>query len=503
MKNIPFFTVLLSTSAVFRTSPPDDPFDPRRFNFNLFDPITETGFDEFASKVDVYDRTWTLSRVASTYHISHLGRSLFPSRYDVSAGNSRTRDDMKGFSCLKLLCGEPTTDKLDANMKLACLAVRLGLDFKTAEWEDRVVERTQVERHMRIYLSVAADFCSLTTVAASEPLLAETASFGMTAPGWNAAAALLSHTHSSRLDPGDRGEVIAALILLLARDRASNAICLDLVPKVGLDDDGFLMHRVITVPEFLAALLKINVLDDMPARYAKTQVDDRDRPLRDTFQEGYIWFNHYVKIHDLNVLSEEYLVRLIVRGAAAICANNQRGADIIIPVLFGTTLHPDSVSAIIVQVKNDASFSTSLKEYLFKAMDPFQLGVFSDTSKNQSKAKPIIRMVFALASSKSGILRPSSEPVPDDFTAYDIWCAGASHKTFVPIYPQETAAYDSLLARLRNPTEAYQPKGSTDTDVGRARAEARRKQHPATGTSIHHFQNYVKLVESGEDKGDA
>ncbi|KAI0316924.1 hypothetical protein OF83DRAFT_1124100, partial [Amylostereum chailletii] len=131
IRNIPFFTVFLSTFAEFRALPPKHPLDPRSM-FNLFDPITKTGFYEFASNVDVYDRTWTLSRVASTYQISHLGRSLFPSRYDASAGGEKTRRDMIGFSRAKLLCGEPEIHKLDTNMKLACLA-----------WEDRKAERTQ------------------------------------------------------------------------------------------------------------------------------------------------------------------------------------------------------------------------------------------------------------------------------------------------------------------------------------------------------------------------
>ncbi|KAI0316923.1 hypothetical protein OF83DRAFT_1124096 [Amylostereum chailletii] len=257
------------------------------------------------------------------------------------------------------------------------------------------------------------------------------------------------------------------------------------------------MDRVIKVAEFLVALLKTDVLDNLPARYAEDQVDDRDKPLRDAFQEGYIWFNHFVKVHDLDVLSEEYLVRLIVRGAAAICANNQRGADIIIPVLFGTVLHPDSVSAIIVQVKNDGSYTTTIKEYLFKAMDPFHVGVFSESGGSHFKTRPIIRMVFALASSKSGISAPASESVPANFTAYDIWCAGASHKTFVPIYPQEAAAYTFLLARSRNPMKAYEPEGGAMDALKAQRTEARRSLHPATGASLHHFRNFVKIEARG------
>ncbi|KAI0313065.1 hypothetical protein OF83DRAFT_1066111, partial [Amylostereum chailletii] len=220
---------------------------------------------------------------------------------------------------------------------------------------------------------------------------------------------------------------------------ASKETRLDPAKHADLDEDGFATRRVVKVTDFLVALLKADVLGQLPARYAEHRAEDRDRPLRDTFQEGHIWFNHFVKADDLDVFNDtDYLARLIVRGAAVICPNNQRGVDIIVPVLFGTVLHPDSVSAILVQVKTDRSYTTSPREYTFEATDPFQVGIFSDKGRSDAEAaRPVIRMVFALASSRSGTSCPSSASAPDKFTAYDIWCAGTSHETFIPIREQE------------------------------------------------------------------
>ncbi|KAI0308934.1 hypothetical protein OF83DRAFT_138866 [Amylostereum chailletii] len=452
IKKLPFFTVFLSTSGEVHLFSPDPAYNPsdriRRNKFNQFDPITETGFDEFADKVDVHSGKWTLSRVASTHHIAHLGRSLFAALYD--AGSEETKKGMVGWARTKLLGADPLADQLDGAMKLACLAVRLGLDFKGTRWVEREVERTQVERHVRICLSATAGFHSFTTASASEPLLAEAASNSMAKPSWGAADALLSHMDSSYLDPGDRGEVIAALLLLLARDRASDATHLDLGPDVDLDEEGFTMKRIVKIPDFLAALLQKNVDQELPATYVNDE--DRDISLRDRFKDGNIWFNHFVKLNNFSMLSKEYLARLIARGAAVICANNQRGVDIVIPFLFGNVLRPDKVSAILIQVKNDKSYTTNVKECLFEAMDPLQLRIVAkDEHAKEAKVKPVIRMVFALASSSSGISRPSVVS-NRKYTAYDIWCAGTSDQTFVPIQARDGVfSVDSGL-KMAHPT---------------------------------------------------
>lgn len=76
---LPFFALFLSTGGKFHHFSPDYTFDPsNRIQLemlNLFPPITEVGLDEFATPVPA-DGTWTLDRLASTYHICHLGRSL-------------------------------------------------------------------------------------------------------------------------------------------------------------------------------------------------------------------------------------------------------------------------------------------------------------------------------------------------------------------------------------------------------------------------------------------
>ena len=97
---------------------------------------------------------------------------------------------------------------------------------------------------------------------------------------------------------------------------------------------------------------------------------------------------------------------LIAREAAILCDNNQVGVDIVIPFTYHDgKLGRRNVSAILIQVKNDRKFSTTPRHWLFDVMNPFFVGLFNHSD---DEPLPVIRMVFALASVKSGvtILKP-------------------------------------------------------------------------------------------------
>ena len=77
-------------------------------------------------------------------------------------------------------------------------------------------------------------------------------------------------------------------------------------------------------------------------------------------------------------------------------------------------------------------------------MDPIKLGIFpdkvpikSDLFRNEEDStpvhpKPVIRIVFALAAREAGVNFPEERirdhHHPDNFTAFDVWCAGLSEK---------------------------------------------------------------------------
>jgi hypothetical protein len=249
----------------------------------------------------------------------------------------------------------PSGRPLTAVEKLACLAVRLGLDFRATSLTERA-EREQVERHMRLCLSATPGFHNMVTISASEPLLAEAAHQVMATyvPMDDVPKALLEHIDSSNINAGDRGEVIATLLLLLSRDKVIAS------PKrkkpfpggepSGLENDGGKKGRILTVLELLGALIPTaagaDVRNQKPFR---ATAESREKKLEDAFSDAHVWFNHFIKIHDFDVVNRQYLWRLISRGAALVCANNHRGGiDIVIPILFGIYLKPEFVSAIFI-----------------------------------------------------------------------------------------------------------------------------------------------------------
>lgn len=79
LNSFAFWFLFLSTSGKFHRFSPDYVHDPSNriqvLALNVFAPITEIGFDEFAIPVEA-DGTWTLERLASTEFIAHLGRVL-------------------------------------------------------------------------------------------------------------------------------------------------------------------------------------------------------------------------------------------------------------------------------------------------------------------------------------------------------------------------------------------------------------------------------------------
>ena len=126
-------------------------------------------------------------------------------------------------------------------------------------------------------------------------------------------------------------------------------------------------------------------------------------------------------------------------------------------------MRKDKVSAVMVRVENDTNIGIKVQNDLFMGMDPFRCRVFADGVENPP---PVLRMVFALASSRSIVSVPSRGPQNARneaeqkalkahfskklFTAYDIWCAGAFHDTFDVIAEDEEGVFARLLETIRH-----------------------------------------------------
>ena len=242
------------------------------------------------------------------------------------------------------------------------------------------------------------------------------------------------------INHGEHGELVAALLVMQARDAL-------------VKDSN---QRWVYVCEFLETLLGASVLT-ATTKPSMAYSGEAERSLTDTFKDARMWFNHVIKIRKSHLINVQHLWKFITRGAMVLCANNQPGVDIILPVCYsGNVLSRRTVTAILIQVKNDTTFGRDIHGYLFDAMDPFKVNLFS----KKDKPLPIIRMVFALASKGAVkyVLPPRTtrqSKHPGKYTSYDIRCAKISRKTFPIIRGDEITPYQQLLNRTRFPGQEY------------------------------------------------
>ena len=163
-----------------------------------------------------------------------------------------------------------------------------------------------------------------------------------------------------------------------------------------------------------------------------------------------MWFNHVIRIQDDTLTNAEYLWSFITRGAMIICAHNQACVDIVIPLCLKTErLSRETVSAILIQVKNSSRYGNKVTTKLFDNLCPFRVGLFDEGST----PRPVIRMMCALASQECEVHFPKVSESCSDFTGFDIWCAGLS--CFRSVDKDDLASYQVLLGRSLQPHDAF------------------------------------------------
>jgi len=129
-------------------------------------------------------------------------------------------------------------------------------------------------------------------------------------------------------------------------------------PKIEIEPT---LPRAVSLESFTRGLLAgrwhEDILNSKPAEWRNR--NEGQRSFRSTFQDSKVYFNHFIKIDDPRVIHRDSLWRLIAQGAAVMCANGQGGVDLVIPFVYHTEkLGRNNVSAIFIQVKNNAKFGT-------------------------------------------------------------------------------------------------------------------------------------------------
>ena len=111
--------------------------------------------------------------------------------------------------------------------------------------------------------------------------------------------------------------------------------------------------------------------------FRTSTVLEKSNKFATTFKDYGIWFDHVIKVEKDNMFSADHLWKFIMCGAMILCSNNQKGIDVVIPICHTQQpLSRDSVTAILVQVKNTEEYQHEFKKTSFGSIDPIQLGLF-------------------------------------------------------------------------------------------------------------------------------
>ncbi len=191
------------------------------------------------------------------------------------------------FAVGKLLNADPNTQDLTLDQMLACLSQRLPIQFNSTTYISQTAERKQVEGHMRVCLNIDPAFESMETVSPSEPLLSEAAYVIMARESFDALKSFKSILEGFAVHKGDRGEFLALLLLILARDQAVG-------PPV---KNGHPKCRFFNFASFLYGYL-----------FKKSKSPSKLKKLRVDFSKATMHFSHFVKLHDFKTIDKKHLL---------------------------------------------------------------------------------------------------------------------------------------------------------------------------------------------------
>ena len=376
---------------------------------------------------------------------------------------------------------------LTDEQKLACLAQRVPIEFLSALYLSQISdkEKEQVNSHMRVVLKIGG-LEAMVTMSPSEPVLSEAAYYIMsTSRNFNPAQALQKILDGFLVNKGELGELITVLLFTIARDKAVGPAARSSgSPSTGQRWCSItgLMGSLFRTPD-IASNSHVDVNASHGWSFTRKRAKRLNRSLADQFKNSKVYFTHFIKVHQHAIVQVDYLMRLMARGAAILCGNNQRSMDGIIPFLFdGDEIRPGNIGVILFQVKNDRTYNKPIVQRVHD-MDPRGFGVISPSADI-----PVIRLFFSLAANTPAlelVHHTTSSRVANSYHSYDFWVSGLSPKILVPVMDGETA-WESILQASSDWKTIY--KGGT-----RHSERLRKSMNPGVALDEEFWENWFPL----------
>src|SRR5258708_2385849 len=304
-------------------------------------------------------------------------------------------------------------EKYTPNAKLAIIDVRVQLDYepKHEVTTDRVAQL--VASHMRTAFSVLRHRKYMRSGYPSEAWLAEAAAQEMQhllkrQPTF-AFDTLDELLESGIIEIGERGEVIARVIMLHAYDRA--------VQRASPRSDPIRFSRGCLLTEFIECMFSEEA--------AKEVLDSRSHDagsyngnkltFRERFKKARVRFTHFERLHDQNVLSAMGCVLGMMRCAAFVAQRGEEGRDMAIPIILDAErlgsdlLTKDNMTAILIQIKNRCEPGTI-------ASNVITLGGSEDVPFFSGGSQPYISLVMELGVLPRQLIEQEKQMWKDDIS---------------------------------------------------------------------------------------
>jgi hypothetical protein len=354
--------------------------------------------------------------------------------------------------------------KDDTTMLLAALDCRVLLQYDPFSAEARDTQMNLVKSYMRVVFMIPESREFMWSGFSSEPMLAEVAARFLNDHNQNEtivehAPRILGRTLSTGLlAKGDRGELVARTLLVVAHDCA----ILREPGRYPLSEKGLNFHRPVRLLDFFKRLFAPKVWETI--RQAKPYRARPDSPSLETaFADAWVNFTHFAQLDDYDLFTTEGFCGLLKRGAAAQAYQNQMGYDLGIPILLGdpilTEIKVAVSSAVLIDAKNRKvalAFNpdptpVGIPDHQYVISICAELGIEKNKDQVSVTTVPIAHNT-----------RSSSKPSLDE-RHYIITVYGCTEATYSCMPSRDSSVYSRLL-RSFDPRDVF-PRRQVENSV--------------------------------------
>ncbi|KAK2813657.1 hypothetical protein FQN50_000055 [Emmonsiellopsis sp. PD_5] len=276
-------------------------------------------------------------------HMAMYGRPLW------MAYQKRSAALVEPLAMVKLIGGRGKYDSDNVDHVFAALSFRLSLDVILHNPRAAALNKSAVDSHMRVVISMDPVSGAMDTITPSEPILAVAAMKHLCkSANWERSMATLCTEllEKGLVDKGTKGELFTRWILILTTD-AIRSRNLDSVPDIKV---------VFTVHDFL---------HNMYSRGHRKLIDEIDPQIL----RGKLNFSHFITTEEALYLSAVpgLCHELLRRGAAIQLPPHQQPYDQLIPYYCGQDHEPfDKSKCGVILVQNRNKFRSTSPELIFQ-----------------------------------------------------------------------------------------------------------------------------------------